>query len=181
MTSPISQIVLAPASRAWRRRLGPLAWAVLEELAQQASPAHDGWVAAIGVRDLGAAIGVTKDTVARALVTLRSSGVVKTTRVHASDGQSRSGHQLNLPDGISIRRCPNNQDTPTQDNGASPNGEYGLRLDKEYTVSPNRTCQAHHGNADNDKNRSATRLDPEDDDPPCCPADPLRTGRCQLS
>lgn len=124
MTSPTTQIILDSPSRAWRRRLGPLPWAILEELAQQACRSKQGWVVAVGVRDLGATVGVTKDTAARALATLRSAGIVTPARVQGSDGWYRSGYQLNLPDGITITSRPNNQDTNQRDNGAHPDGEH---------------------------------------------------------
>jgi hypothetical protein len=160
-----SQLLVDPASRTWRRRLGPLPWAVLEELALQAQPSPHGWDAAVGVRHLGAAVGITKDTAARALASLRSAGLVMPARVHLPKGPSRSGYRLNLPDGISIRSCPNNQDTPQHDNGASPNGEDTRRLDGGSSLRPNGTGHVNLGNADDDKGRSATHINPEDDDP----------------
>ncbi len=128
-----SQLLVDPASRTWRRRLGPLPWAVLEELALQARPSQQGWVAAVGVRDLGAAVGITKDTAARALASLRSAGLVMSTRVHLPKGPSRSGYRLNLPDGISIRRCPVQHDAGPHDGELCLHGEYAGCPNGEYT------------------------------------------------
>jgi hypothetical protein len=127
-----SQLLVDEASRTWRRRLGPLPWAVLEELALQARPSQQGWVAAVGVRDLGAAVGTTKDTAARALASLRSAGLVESTRVHLPRGPSRSGYRLNLPDGISIRRCPVQHDTGPHDGERCLHGQYTRRTHTEY-------------------------------------------------
>ena len=70
MTSPEAALVIGTDSRHWRRRLGPLAWAALEPLALAAHPDHHGWAAPLGVRDIAAGIGVTKDTAARAVTAL---------------------------------------------------------------------------------------------------------------
>ena len=44
------------------RQLGPLPWTALQHLAFASQPTNDGWAAAVGVRDIAAGIGVTKDT-----------------------------------------------------------------------------------------------------------------------
>lgn len=106
-----NNIVLDSASRAWRRRLGPLAWAVLEELAFMAHPTEHGWAAPVGVRDVGAGLGVTKDTAARAITTLRAAGLVTWTRIQGRNGGRRPGYHLHLPQGLTLQSCPTNQDT----------------------------------------------------------------------
>ena len=88
-------------SRAWRRQLGVLAWAALEDLALAAHPSDQGWVAPIGVRDIARSIGVAKDTVARAVQILSSARLVVFERgVAGRDGRPRSGYRLQLPNGI---------------------------------------------------------------------------------
>lgn len=104
-------------SRAVRRRLGPLPWAVLEELALAARPREDSWLAPLGVRAIGTALGVTKDTAARAVATLRSAGIVTQVRVRTSDGRSVPAYLLQLPDGIAVQRRTSSQDT--HGNGAN--------------------------------------------------------------
>jgi hypothetical protein len=124
MTGPANRIVLNPDCGSWRRRLGPLPWAVLEELALCTRRDETGWVAAIGVRAIAAAVGVTKDTAARAVATLRSAGLVTPDRVKSADGRSLSAYRLDLPDGISIQGCPVPQNSNGTDaNGSCPNGE----------------------------------------------------------
>lgn len=101
------------ASRGWRRRLGPLAWTVLEELALASHLTDRGWVAPIGVRDVAAGIGVTKDTAARAVAALSAAGLVILDRVEGLDGRSRSGYRLRPPGGLTLRTCPHDGDTIT--------------------------------------------------------------------
>jgi DNA-directed RNA polymerase specialized sigma24 family protein len=128
--STINQIILDPASRTWRRQLGSQPWAAFEELALNAVVTDDGWTAAVGVRDLGATLGITKDTAARAIATLRAAGLVTVVRAADDNGRSRSGYRLNLPDGMSLR-CLANEDSAQGDDGAFGHRDTG-RLDGEY-------------------------------------------------
>jgi DNA-binding transcriptional ArsR family regulator len=105
-------IVMGAQSRTWRRRLGPLAWAALEHLLLAAHPDHQGWAAPVGVRDIATGIGVTKDTAARAVTALRAAGLVTLEQLDRLDGLRRSGYRLRLPDGIHLRACPTDQDSP---------------------------------------------------------------------
>jgi hypothetical protein len=122
------------------------------------------------------AIGVTKHTAAGAITTLRSVGLITAVRVQASDGQSRSGHQLNLSEGISIRGCPQDQDTAPRHKGTYPDEEYTRCLYPKYAACPNGTSDARLGNADSDGDCSATHVNPVDDDPllRCRPSSNLR-------
>ena len=76
-------LVVGPAAAAWRRALPSSAWLVLEELAIGASA--DG-VRSTNVRQLGAGLGLSKDTVARALRVLIQAGLVE--RVDERDTRS---------------------------------------------------------------------------------------------
>lgn len=135
MTSPANQILLDDESRSWRRRLGALPWAVLEELAHQAEPSADRWITAIGVRDLGTALGVTKDTAARALTTLRSARLITPARAQTSNGRSRPGYQLHLPDGITIRCGPDNHDSSRLPDAVCPDVEDTRGLEGEDNIA----------------------------------------------
>ena len=108
-------LVVAPASREWRRRLGPLAWAVLEDLALGAHSDTAGWVAPVGVRGVAAAIGINKDTAARAVAVLGAAGFVTLTPVQGLNGRRRSGYRLNLPDGIKVQGRPTNPDSHNEE------------------------------------------------------------------
>lgn len=80
---PEPALVVTPAAGSWRRDLVPTAWLVLEELAIGAS--EEGLLST-NVRRLGAALGLSKDTVARALRVLIAAGLVE--RVDERDGAS---------------------------------------------------------------------------------------------
>jgi DNA-binding transcriptional ArsR family regulator len=84
---PEQALLVAPAAAPWRRALPPSAWLVLEELSIDAS--EDG-VLSTNVRQLGAGLGLSKDTVARALRVLIRAGLVE--RVDERDaGSGRFG------------------------------------------------------------------------------------------
>ena len=110
-STPAGDLIVKAQSSVWRRQLGPLAWAALEDLALAAHHTEQGWVAPVGVRHVAARVGVTKDTAARAIAVLGAAGLVILQRVPAPDGQWRSGYRLQLPDGVELRARPNDQDT----------------------------------------------------------------------
>jgi hypothetical protein len=104
MTSPDTNLILIDGSSShWRRRLGALQWIVLEELALRAVPTESGWGVPVGVREVGAALAVTKNTAARATAALRSAGIVVPARIERDHGLSRSGYLLRLPEGVTLR------------------------------------------------------------------------------
>jgi hypothetical protein len=93
---------LDTASRLWRRRLGWLQWAVLEDVALSACPDSSGWIAPVGVRGIAQNLGMTKDTAAKAVSALQAAGVLTRVNVRLADGKTRSGYQLSLPDGVTL-------------------------------------------------------------------------------
>jgi hypothetical protein len=107
-------LVIGPESQQSRRKLGALAWAALEHLALSARQDEHGWAAPVGVRDVATAIGVTKDTAARAVATLATAGLVTRSLVETHDSRRRPGYRLHLPDGIEPRPRPGNADAPLQ-------------------------------------------------------------------
>jgi hypothetical protein len=96
-------LVVTPASRAWRRRLGAVAWAALEDLLLSARRDEAAWMGPVGVSGVAAGIAVTKDNAARAVAALGVAGILCRKRVDGPNG-ARSGYQLNLPDGIDLTR-----------------------------------------------------------------------------
>jgi hypothetical protein len=110
MTGPVLRI--AAESRVWRRQLGPMAWAALEHLALAAQPDEAGWVAPVGVRDVAAGLGVTKDTASRAVAALLAASLVTFERLDHIELPRRTGYRLHVPDGIQLEACPTGQDTP---------------------------------------------------------------------
>jgi hypothetical protein len=72
----VGALVLLPESSSLRRAVGPMSWAALEVLASRARTVGGELVSEIGVRALAVELGVAKDTAARALVVLRTHGVL---------------------------------------------------------------------------------------------------------
>ena len=69
-------ITVLPSSRALCRRVGPLAWVLLEELALRAEVRPEGLTVETNVRELGATLSFGKDTVAKALGRLADLGLL---------------------------------------------------------------------------------------------------------
>ena len=90
-------LVIGSDSLVWQQRLTPRAWATLQHLALRSRRTQQGWAAAVGVRDVAAGIGVTKDTAARAISALVTAGLVTRQPVEKTGGSRRSGYLLHLP------------------------------------------------------------------------------------
>ena len=93
------RVVLGPAAHVLRRRVGAMAWMVLEEMAEQSDVDADAQVvAAVSVRSLAASLGVTKDTVHRATTRLRGLGAIEPHQARASNGGfAAGGYRLGIP------------------------------------------------------------------------------------
>lgn len=74
MTRSASLVIDTAVAAPHRRRVGPTAWIVLEALAMRAT--DDPATVITNVRELGLELGLSKDTVARALHTLADTGLV---------------------------------------------------------------------------------------------------------
>jgi hypothetical protein len=107
-------LVIAPGSQPWAQRLGPLAWTTLQHLALASQATDNGRAAAVGVRDIAAGIGVTKDTAARAVSALINGGLVIRGRVESTGGGRRSGYLLRLPETLSLIDSPQPSDIPAR-------------------------------------------------------------------
>ena len=133
-------LVLHADSGGWRRRVGPLAWAALEHVALAAHPDQRGWAAVIGVRDIAAGIGVTKDTAARAVSLLRAAGLVTFEQLDQAGGPRRSGYRLHLPGGIQLRSCiPPHDSLPPEERPVrcpDPQDKHQQPPERATTVSP---------------------------------------------
>jgi hypothetical protein len=70
-------VVVTPEACCVRRIVGVTAWCVLEEIVLDATAAEGALVAYTNVRRLAAQLGISKDTVARALQRLAGAGVVR--------------------------------------------------------------------------------------------------------
>jgi DNA-binding transcriptional MocR family regulator len=81
-------VVVAIGATELRRALGPTPWIVLEEMLRRSDGAC---TAQVSVRSLAAALGLSKDTVARAITRLRATGVVVAMQSRASSGAFDAG------------------------------------------------------------------------------------------
>lgn len=105
MTTPVppdkQSVVLGSAAATLRRRLGPVAWVVLECLIESARDDGKATVSCQSVRGVAEALDLAKDSVARALQRLAVEGLVA--HVPNRDGNGRFGtgsYRLDLPLGI---------------------------------------------------------------------------------
>jgi hypothetical protein len=74
----------------------------LQYLALSSQCVEGDWAAAVGVRDVAAGMGVTKDTAARALSSLAIVGLVERHQVTTPSGRRRSGYFIHLPESMSL-------------------------------------------------------------------------------
>jgi DNA-binding transcriptional ArsR family regulator len=86
-----------------RRRLGPTAWMVFEELLLTSAGPADACEAEVSVRALAARLGLAKDTVARALTRLRRADLVTVSQSRTTTGVFATGrYRLHLPGSITV-------------------------------------------------------------------------------
>jgi len=96
-------LLLHAGSSDLRRRLGPTAWSVLEELLLASGGPADQCRSSVSVRTLAARLGLAKDTVAMALGRLRRAGLVTACQSRATTGRFAAGsYQLSVPSTIAI-------------------------------------------------------------------------------
>lgn len=97
-TAARCRVVLGPAAHVLRRRVGAMAWMVLEEMLELSQHAGSGRVAAVSVRSLAASLGVAKDTVHRAVTRLCDLGVIEPHQARTASGSfSAGGYRLDVP------------------------------------------------------------------------------------
>ena len=96
-------IIVSPHARELRRRLGPTAWAVLEEVLSVSRGDADECHSTATVRSLAADLGLSKDTVARALARMSAAGIVVGEQDRAPAGTFAAGrYRIFIPDGIAL-------------------------------------------------------------------------------
>jgi hypothetical protein len=94
----ISLMMLGSAAPWVRRIVGPVAWAVLEVLAEHSERNRERTVSARSVRGLAAELGLANDTVARALRRLGDAGLLHHESEREASGRFASGrYVLTLP------------------------------------------------------------------------------------
>ena len=101
MASDCRSVVVGPRAAALRRRLGPTAWVVLEQLLTSSTGPEGDCRACASVRTLAAELAMSKDTVARALARLGSAGIVSADQSRSAAGTFTAGsYVIDVPDGI---------------------------------------------------------------------------------
>lgn len=96
-------VVVNPCARELRRRLGPTAWIVLEELVSTSQGEADDCYSSATVRSLAADLGLSKDTVARALVRLRTAGIIVARQDRTPAGTFATGlYRISVPGAIEL-------------------------------------------------------------------------------
>lgn len=96
-------LVLTGPARALRRRLGPTAWTVLEELLLDAA-VSESMVVETHVRRVAEGVGISKDSAARALRRLIAEGIVSrhSSRDVRTGGFGRSVYALHLAGTVGV-------------------------------------------------------------------------------
>lgn len=93
-----TSVLIGPAAAPLRRGLSASAWVALECLVARSHPSPNGRVVEVGVRDLAADFGGSKNTAQRALVALTRAGLLTADHARADDGTFRTTrYLLHLP------------------------------------------------------------------------------------
>lgn len=122
MSTERRDLIIAADCGSLRRRLGPTAWAVLEELLASSTGAGGRLRARVSVRGLAGALGLNKDTVARALSRLAAADLVVATQTRTTSGAFATGsYTVTIPASITLRN-PRRTSTiePSDTNVTSP-------------------------------------------------------------
>jgi hypothetical protein len=122
-------VVVGEASRL-RRRLGPTAWAVLEELITRSDGLAERCESTSTTRSLAGNLGLAKDTVARALLRLRRAGIVTAAQHRTADGTFTTGsYVIAVPDCIILDADTNTNPTRPQRPTRPTGSQLALSLD----------------------------------------------------
>jgi hypothetical protein len=101
-----TMVLLSPACRALRRRLGALTWVVFEDVVLDAEPAGSALHAATSARRVAENLGVTPGAAAGALRKLRQFGLLTHRRLAGASGRfGLSMYRVVLPNGMAIVPC----------------------------------------------------------------------------
>lgn len=96
-------VVLTTGASEVRRALSPTAWFVLEELLLHSSSVGGERIAGSSVRTLGRSLGLSKDTVARAICQLSGAGLVTAVQRRTDVGRFESGsYVIAAPAGVTL-------------------------------------------------------------------------------
>jgi hypothetical protein len=116
-------LTLGPAAFRIRRAVGPIAWAVLECVAAGSVESGADTVSHQSVRGVAEALGLAKDTVARALRRLAAERLVAYVGARSRDGRFGESHyRLTLPADLFLDLCApaSTQTTPDKPPSTTP-------------------------------------------------------------
>ena len=103
MVTDRRSLVIAPSPSTVRRRLGPTAWLVFEELVADSTGDPPNPDVAATTRSLAEALGLSKDTVARALTKLHPAGLVEARQDRTSLGAFTAGrYRIVVPGSVRV-------------------------------------------------------------------------------
>lgn len=135
-------LVVAVSARELKRQLGPMAWAVLEDVALDAEADEAGrLVATTSTRRVADNLGLTPGTTARALARLRSMGLVSHTRHDGPAGRfGLSAYVLAAIPGVEVRTLHDDSCDGSAGGGARPGvgqpGAGGPRVERPRPAAP---------------------------------------------
>lgn len=122
-----ADLILGRSAPWVRRNVGPVAWAVLEALAEHAVVDGTTTMSYRSVRDIAADLHLANDTVARALRRLSDHGLAQHRADRSTTGRFATGHYLlTLPPDVltptttTAPTPPNNRPTPTPNPTTTP-------------------------------------------------------------
>lgn len=115
-----ADLILGPSAPWVRRNVGPVAWAVLEALAERAVVDGTTTMSYRSVRDIAADLHLANDTVARALRRLADHGLAQHRADRSTTGRFATGHYLlTLPPDV-LTPTATTAPTPPNDRPTSP-------------------------------------------------------------
>ena len=131
--SPERHITIGTHAAELRRRLDPTAWLVFEELLLASTGTGDTCSASLSVRALAGRLGLSKDTIARALTRLRAAELVTGCQSRTDTGVFATGsYQLAVPSSITITdatpTAPTSSGRPLRSRSARDRDQLSLKL-----------------------------------------------------
>ena len=129
-------IVIEPTVSGLRRELGPTTWVVLEEMLLCSTGDAACCTTAVSIRNLGASLGLAKDTVARAIRRLQAAGIVTAVPSRTPAGTFAAGaYRIAIPRAIAVEQTHTSEPVDVETHtsvprtpGAPPRGRVA-RLD----------------------------------------------------
>jgi DNA-binding transcriptional MocR family regulator len=121
--------VVSAAAGSLRRRLGPTGWTVLETMLAHSTGTPATCETAATTRTLAVELGLSKDTVARALGALRRDGLIEASQDRTAAGTFTSGrYRIVVPACITFLDVDQHHTAPPVDSKIRATRPNGLQL-----------------------------------------------------